>query len=264
MKNMENLVQLEKEWADIEAAPEGLPITYQQLNEAIHFAISKGFTKLNLKNVCGQRFIGAGLRGDYHIKINGIPGNDLGIFMDGPTIEVSSNAEDQVGNTMNNGNIIVNGNCGDVVGLSARGGHIYVKNNVGFRVGIHFKQYKKYRPVLIVGGTARDYCGEYMSGGILVLLNRENKSRICGHSLGSGIHGGAIYLRADSIDENLLGLGAKQIDFTDKDRKEIEPYISQFCSYFGIDEKEIWETPFVKIGPESKTPFKGAWCHSLI
>jgi len=58
-------------------------IHYRQLNEQIHNAIEQGEKEIILKNVNGQRYIGAGLSGkDIKITIQGVPGNDLAAFMD--------------------------------------------------------------------------------------------------------------------------------------------------------------------------------------
>ncbi len=265
----------EKEFFEIDAAPKGIPVSYKVLNEAIHKALEKGNKNLRLLNVCGQRFIGAALQGeDIHIEIQGIPGNDLGIFMDGPTIEVMGNGEDQVGNTMNNGTIIVHGHVGDVMGLSARGGELYVQGKAGFRTGIHMKEYKGKKPVLIIGGKVKDYFGEYMAGGILVTLGlkisnngkgiREHTHYVSGNCLASGIHNGAVYMRTEEIPNHLLGVSAKKVAFTEEDRALIAPYISKFCKYFNVDEKIIWQKPFQKIVPESKRPFRGNYCATII
>ncbi|KKL49105.1 hypothetical protein LCGC14_2318830, partial [marine sediment metagenome] len=146
-----------EETIEIDTAPGGEPMDYRDLNEMIHEAIENNYKNIVLNNVCGQRFIGAALQGDINIEINGIPGNDLGIFMDGPKIRVNGNCEDQSGNTMNQGKMIIDGDGGDVIGLSSRGGTIYVKGDVGYRVGIHMKEYKDKFPVIIVGGTAKDF-----------------------------------------------------------------------------------------------------------
>jgi glutamate synthase domain-containing protein 3 len=104
------------------------------------------------------------------IEIFGTPGNDLGAFMNGPRIIVHGNAQDGCGNTMNEGEIIIHGHAGDIIGLSARGGKIFVREDVGYRAGIHMKEYQGKKPVLVIGGTAQDFLGEYMAGGVLILL----------------------------------------------------------------------------------------------
>jgi len=95
---------------------------YRELNNLIRQAISEGEKEILLKDVNGQYYIGAGLKGKIKIVVEGVPGNDLGVFMDGPTIILTSNGQDNIGNTMNSGKIIVNGNAGDVLGYGRRGG----------------------------------------------------------------------------------------------------------------------------------------------
>ena len=155
---------------EINAALNNGPLDYKELNEKIHQALRNDNKNILLNNVCGQRFIGASLQGDFELEINGLPGNDLGIFMDGPKIIVNGNCEDQAGNTMNDGEILVHGYGGDVIGLSARGGKIYIKQDVGYRVGIHIKEYEHKFPIIMIGGTAKDFLGEYMAGGLIIAL----------------------------------------------------------------------------------------------
>ncbi|MGZ4937240.1 MAG: GltB/FmdC/FwdC-like GXGXG domain-containing protein, partial [Halobacteriota archaeon] len=139
---------------------------YKELNEEIAQAIGNGAAQLVLEDVNGQRFIADGLRGKLKIDIYGIPGNDLGMFMDGPTVTVFGNVQDGVGNTMSSGRIIVHGDGRDILGHSMRGGTIFVRGDVGYRVGIHMKTYKSSVPVIVAGGRAGDFLGEYMAGGI--------------------------------------------------------------------------------------------------
>ena len=100
-------------------------IKYKQLNEMIYAAIEGGYNKIFLKNISGQYYIGDGLTQNVEIEIDGVPGNDLGMFMDGPLIRINGDAQDGVGNTMAGGKIIIDGNAGDVLGYSMRGGRIY-------------------------------------------------------------------------------------------------------------------------------------------
>lgn len=263
----------ERKVIEIDAAPDGIPLIYQDLNENIHEAIREGYDRIILNYVCGQRFIAASLQGDLEIIINGLPGNDLGIFMDGPKIIVNGNCEDQTGNTMNNGVIIVDGNGGDVIGLSARGGKIYVKEDVGYRIGIHIKEYENKFPVLIFGGIARDFLGEYMAGGLIIALGLkflpdgtivENEQPICGNELGTGIHRGKIILRTEEDLEPKLGVGAKIYEITPDTRNIIEPFLREFCEIFNIPYEMIGKKPFKVIKPISKRPFGGNYCGQIV
>ena len=257
----------------INAAPNGVPMNYKELNEEIHRAIIEGNQRIILNDICGQRFIGASVSGDLEIEINGLPGNDLAIFMDGPKIVVNGNCEDQAGNTMNDGTIIVHGDGGDVIGLSARGGKIYVKKDVGYRVGIHIKEYERKFPVIIVGGIARDFLGEYMAGGVIVVLGLkilpdgtviEHEEPICGLELGTGMHRGKILLRTDEDLEARLGVGAKIFDPCERDLKQVEPFLQEFCDTFNISKEILDEKPFKIVKPISKRPFGGNYCGEIV
>ncbi len=258
----------------IDAAPGGIPMHYITLNQKIHEALESGEKHLFLRRVCGQRFIGAAIRDvSLKIEIEGIPGNDLGIFMDGPEIIVHNNAEDQVGNTMNGGTIIIHGHVGDVIGLSARGGKMFVRGNAGFRCGIHVKEYKEQKPTIIIGGSVKDYFGEYMAGGMLIALGLEIDAEgniqdlnrcISGNCLGTGIHNGKIFMRTNNLPTHLLGIGAKLLPFTEEDRTEITPLLEEFAHHFNIQVEKIWSKPFLKIVCESKRPFRGNYCAQLV
>jgi glutamate synthase domain-containing protein 3 len=168
---------------------------FKELNEEINEAIEKDDTII-LSGICGQRYIGAGLPKGKKIEIYGIPGNDLGCYMDGTDIEVFASGQDAVGNTMNDGSIVIHGSAGDALGYAMRGGKIFIEKNVGYRCGIHMKEFKEAKPVIVIGGYAGAFLGEYMAGGIVVLLGRnlpEDKFAAAGYCA-TGMHGGVMYL----------------------------------------------------------------------
>ena len=85
---------------------------YRDLNALLRQAIAAdGIEKIEIKNVCGQRYIGTDLDTKLQIDVYGTPGNDLGAFMSGPTVVVHGNAQDGCGNTMNEGQIIIQRTC---------------------------------------------------------------------------------------------------------------------------------------------------------
>src|SRR3990170_4574922 len=144
-------------------------VYYRELNSKVRDAVSKGEKELLLKNVNGQYYIGDGLQGDAKITIEGVPGNDLAAFMDGPTLIIKANAQDNISNTMNSGKVVIHGNAGDMLGYGMRGGKLHVLGDVGYRIGIHMKGMKRQSPTIIVGGSAGDFFGEYLAGGVLIL-----------------------------------------------------------------------------------------------
>ncbi|HHI30900.1 MAG TPA: hypothetical protein ENL17_04220 [Candidatus Methanoperedenaceae archaeon] len=231
-------------------------VYYRKQNKIIRDAAKEGETEFILDNANGQRYIGNGINEKIKITVNGVPGNDLAMFMNGPSIIVNANAQDGAANTMNAGEVIVHGSAGDVLGYGMRGGKLYIKENVGYRTGIHMKEYKKQVPVIIAGGVAGDFCGEYMAGGILILLglNRNKNTPIAGDYLGTGMHGGVIYIRGE-VDEHTLGKEVSVLDVDEKDTKLLKKHLSEFCKHFGFDLEEIMKEPFVNLLPVSSRPY---------
>jgi len=229
-------------------------VYYKQLNEKIRSVLRNGGSEVLLKNVNGQRYIGGGLKNNSKITIEGVPGNDLATFMDGLTIIVNSNAQDGIANTMNNGKIVVHGNAGDVLGYGMRGGKLFVRGNVGYRVGIHMKAYYDIKPLIIVGGSAGDFLGEYMAGGTLIVLGLDDSKEIAGNFIGTGMHGGVIYLRS-RVEDYKLGkeVGVDELD--EGDLNELKGYLKEYCADFGLDQREIMSRDFIKLTPKSSRPY---------
>ncbi|OGO32784.1 MAG: hypothetical protein A2Z29_00730 [Chloroflexi bacterium RBG_16_56_11] len=231
-------------------------VHYRDLNSKLREAVSGGASKIELRNVHGQRYIGTDLRGPVAIEIFGTPGNDLGAFMNGPRITVRGNAQDGCGNTMNAGEIVVHGHAGDTAGLSARGGRIFIREDVGYRTGIHMKEYKEKKPVIVIGGTAQDFLGEYMAGGVLILLGlgltegQNHKAKY----IGTGMHGGVMYIRGN-IAEYQLGKEVGIAEPEGTDREVLRKYVTEYCGYFGGDPEKLLEHRFIKLYPRWLRPY---------
>lgn len=161
---------------------------FKEANEQVRRALRR-FDEVILSDVRAQRYLGCALPAGKRLVICGTPGNDLACYMDGGVVEVLGNAQDQVGNTMNAGEVIVHGRCGDAAGYAMRGGRVFIRDGCGWRAGIHMKEYGERRPVVVVGKDAGSFLGEYMAGGVFVVLGET------GDCLARGMHGGVIYLR---------------------------------------------------------------------
>jgi glutamate synthase domain-containing protein 3 len=231
-------------------------VYYRDLNATLREAASDSVGRIELYNVHGQRYIGTDLDKPVELEIFGTPGNDLGAFMNGPRIMVHGNAQDGCGNTMNEGEIIIHGHAGDIIGLSARGGKIFVREDVGYRAGIHMKEYKDKKPVLVIGGTAQDFVGEYMAGGILILLGltlregEQHKARF----IGTGMHGGIIYLRG-GVEDYQLGKEVGVAELAEEDYQVLRQYVGEFAAHFGYEAEEILQHKFIKLFPRWLRPY---------
>ncbi len=241
----------------------GLP--YFDLNAKVRAAAASGAKKIILQNVCGQRYIGTRVYpyGPVEIEVYGTPGNDLGAFIDGHRITVYGNAQDGTGNTMNSGEIVVHGRAGDILGMSMRGGEIYVRDSVGYRVGIHMKEFGAKCPVLVIGGTAQDFLGEYAAGGIIILLGLHQDSRSPEHKMnfvGTGMHGGTLYIRGE-LQPQQLGKQVSISDIDEQDQQILDQYISKYAAHFNIPTKQLSDRNFKKIQPTSKRPYGHLYTH---
>jgi glutamate synthase domain-containing protein 3 len=235
---------------------------FRELNEKVRAASSNGTEDILLKNVNGQYYIADGLRSKHTITIEGVPGNDLAAFMDGPTVIVESNAQDNIANTMNAGKVIVKGHAGDVLGYGMRGGKLHVRGDVGYRVGIHMKGGKKQFPTIVAGGTAGDFFGEYMAGGVLVLLGLDSPegAKVVGDYLGTGMHGGVIYIRGP-VEAKYCGAEVGIMDLDADDDKLLEKTLKEYCDDLGLKLADVMKRPFKKLIPVSSRPYGNLYAY---
>ena len=231
-------------------------LDFAALNRQVRDAVAQGERRLSLSNVNGQRYIGCGIKADnLRIQVNGVAGTDLAAFMDGPEVVVHGNAESAIGNTMNSGKVVVHGDVGDVVGYSMRGGKIHVKGNAGYRVGIHMKSFRDKSPILVVGGVAQDFLAEYMAGGTLVVLGLGRKGRdLAGRYVGTGMHGGTIYLRGE-LEETQLGREVGSHPLSREDHTLLGKILKEYCADFDLRLGDITSVPFTKLASRSHRPY---------
>lgn len=235
-------------------------IYYRQLNEKILQVVEEGARHVIVRNVRGQRYLAAGLsREDLLLEIHGVPGEDLGFNMNGPTVKVFGHGQNAVANTMDSGQIIIHGLGGDALAYGMRGGKLFVRDDVGYRVGIHMKEYQEKIPLVVVGGTSGDYLGEYMAGGVLILLNKDNERDLvvgnADRTLATGIHGGVIYIYGYEVPSYLLGIGAVIREVEPREQESIEKHVLEFCRHFALEAPALLDRSLVKIQPAGSRPF---------
>ncbi len=231
-------------------------IPYRELNAQLRHFVENRAERIDLYNVCGQRYIGSNLHKPIEIHIHGTPGNDLAAFMGGPRIIVHGNAQDGCGNTMNGGEVIIHGRAGDVTGYAMRGGKIFVRDDVGYRVGIHIKEYQAQRPIIVIGGTAQHFLGEYMAGGVLVVLGLSLApgERHIATYIGTGMHGGVIYIRGN-IETHQLGKEVGCVPLDEGDKALLRKLVGEYATHFGRNPETILDRTFTKLVPLSSRPY---------
>ena len=67
------------------------------------------------------------------------------------------------------------------------------------------KEFHELLPVVVIGGVAGAFLGEYMAGGILIVLGLDNSEKlpIVGPHCATGMHGGRIFIRGEVPQENI-------------------------------------------------------------
>lgn len=223
---------------------------YQKLNDIVRNTDED----ITINECFGERFVACGAE-NKTVTINGVPGNALGAYLNGATVVVNGNVQDAVGDTMNEGTIVVNGDAGDALGYAMRGGKIFVKGNSGYRTGIHMKQYKEKFPKIVIGKEAGSFLGEYMAGGIIVVLGLESNDIPVGNFVGTGMHGGEMWIRSD-IEPSDLPQQVVLEKVEEDDLKKIMPLLEEYSRYFGIDMDNITDKPFYRLTPNAKNPYK--------
>lgn len=224
---------------------------FQTLNRKLRQAD----TEYQISGCCGQRFIAAGMDRK-RITIDGIPGNALGAYLNGATIAVHGNAQDAVGDTMNAGAILIYGNTGDAAGYAMRGGKIYIKGNAGYRAGIHMKEYQEKVPVMIIGGTAGSFLGEYQAGGRILVLNLlESGRNIAGNFPCTGMHGGKVFFRGKA-EGIAFPRHVCVREATPDDLEPVKKDLAEYCRLFHYDCAAVLHAPFTVVTPDSKNPYK--------
>ena len=226
---------------------------FTELNREIRACADADIT---IENAMGQRYICSGLSGK-RVTITGIPGNALCAYLDDCRVEVMGNAQDATGDTMNAGELIIHGSCGDATGYAMRGGTILVEGNVGYRAGIHMKAYETQMPVLVIGGEAGSFLGEYQAGGYIVVLGLRTRGRApVGRFCAAGMHGGKIFLRTEAdmpfdLPEQVV---AREADEADK--QEVAPFVAKYATAFGKDAMELLSARFMVLEPNTHNPYK--------
>lgn len=234
-------------------------LNYRELNRQIR-NFQKSRKALEIINVNGQRYIGAGLRDGIQLTIWGTAGNNLAAFAEEIDIITHGNVQDGAGNTMNSGKIQINGSVGDIAGYAMRGGKLWIGGNAGYRCGIHMKAFGERRPQIIIKGRSGDFLGEYMAGGVIIVLGLDNTKPTTGRYTGTGMHGGAIYIRGKVPAEHL----APEVEVAEVSGRQVmeaAPELRDFLNAFDLAPETVVESTFLRLTPKSNRPYSKLYAH---
>ncbi len=172
------------------------------LEERIQRAVADGRRRLQIE-AFGQHGIGGRLWGAgeerVHIRITGHPGQRVGAMGSPNTvIEVLGPASDDVGWLNAGAEIVIHGNAGNGLANAMSQGSIYVAGNIGARGMTMTKHNPRFDPPqLWVLGSAGDYFGEFMAGGVAVICGHEAQTpeNVLGYRPFVGMVGGRVFFR---------------------------------------------------------------------
>ncbi|MFC1823429.1 glutamate synthase [Thermodesulfobacteriota bacterium] len=231
-------------------------------------AFFRGWRRFIVFGCKGQRFHGCGFgpdSGGVQIDMYGSSGDYLASGIDGLSIYVHGNAQDQLGQIMKSGKLVVYGDAGQTLLYGAKGGETYIAGNAAGRPLINAVG----KPRVVINGTSLDYlaesfmAGEPLKGGGFVILNgmefdvdgnvRSQATPYPGSNLFSLASGGAIYVRdprKEIVSEQLNG--GEVVPLRERDWELIYPYLQENERLFGIS----IEADLLTVNGEQKSPLE--------
>jgi len=110
--------------------------------------------------------------------------------------------------------------------------------------------------MVVVGGTAQDFLGEYMAGGVLILLGLKLKKgeRHKANFIGTGMHGGLIYIRGN-VEDYQLGKEVGVAELEEKDYRILRQCVGEFAARFSYKTEAILGHKFIKLFPRWLRPY---------
>ncbi len=195
----------ETEYYRIAGKKEGERLSSRILEEMIQREIKNGHRYIEV-DAFGQHGIGGRLwKADdepVRIRITGHSGQRTGsLGCPNTRIEVMGPASDDIGWLNAGAEITVHGNASNGAMNAAAQGKVYIAGNIGARGMTMTKQNPRFDPPeMWILGSAGDYFGEFMAGGIAVICghNAQNPDNILGYRPFVGMVGGKAFFRGNA------------------------------------------------------------------
>jgi len=220
---------------------DGVRLDSRVLEEQVQGAVERGYKQIKI-NAYGQHGIGGRLWGagtdPVYVRIEGHPGQRVGAMgCPNTEIEVMGPASDDTGWLNAGAEIVVHGHAGNGTANAMAQGKVMVGGNIGARGMTMTKENPRFSPPqLWVLGSAGDYFGEFMAGGIAVVCgyHPQNPASVLGYRPFVGMVGGKAFFRGphggfSDIDARLIPIG-------DADWQWLEKNLRVFLSRIGRTE----------------------------
>ncbi|MFZ5563288.1 MAG: FAD-dependent oxidoreductase, partial [Thermodesulfobacteriota bacterium] len=186
----------------ISGKSEGTRLESRVLEERVQQAVAEGRRHIEV-DAFGQHGIGGRLwkagTDTVHVRIINQPGQRVGSMGSANTrIEVMGPASDDVGWLNGGAEIVIRGHAGNGLANAMAQGKIYVAGNIGARGMTMTKHNPRFAPPEVwVLGSAGDYFGEFMAGGIAVIcgIDAQTPDNVLGYRPLVGMVGGQVMFR---------------------------------------------------------------------
>lgn len=123
------------------------------------------------------------------------------------------------------------------------------------------KEYEDKKPIITVGGTVGSFLGEYLAGGIIIVLGLNTDACPVGNFTGTGMHGGKILIRSQEEPKYL----PKQVCVNradEEDLRSVKEYLEEFAALFGYGMDEIMSKSFYRLTPNARNPYKRLYTYN--
>ncbi|MBW2471336.1 MAG: FAD-dependent oxidoreductase [Deltaproteobacteria bacterium] len=231
----------------------GQRVESRVLEEQIQEAVTKGHRTIEVR-AYGQHGIGGRLWSAgseaIQVKISGHPGQRVGSMgVPNTVIEVLGPASDDVGWLNAGAEIVIHGNAGNGCANAMAQGKIFIAGNIGARGMTMTKHNPRFTPPeLWVLGSAGDYFGEFMAGGIAVICGHEaqNPHNILGYRPFVGMVGGKVFFRGphsgySQADAKLIPIGDEDWSWLTENLKIFLKRIDRTELLKGFCDKAQWQ-----------------------
>lgn len=232
---------------------DGQRVRSRILEEEIQAAVAAGWRRIEVE-AFGQHGIGGRLwragAEPVRVRITGHAGQRVGAMgFPNTAIELLGPASDDLGWLNAGAEIVVHGHAGNGAANAMAQGRIYVGGNIGARGMTMTKHNPRFAPPeLWVLGSAGDYFGEFMAGGIAVVCGQDAQTpeNILGYRPLVGMVGGKVFLRGPH--GGFSQADARQAPIGDADWAWLEENLKIFLKKIGrnellreLSQREAWQ-----------------------
>jgi len=232
---------------------DGVRLESRLLEERIQAAVEKGERRIEVA-AYGQHGIGGRLwkagSDPLHIRVTGHSGQRLGSMGFSNTyIETTGPASDDVGWLNAGADIVVRGHAGNGVANAMAQGRVRVAGSIGARGMTMTKHNPRFEPPeLWVLGSAGDYFGEFMAGGVAVICGVEAQTpgNILGYRPLVGMVSGRVFFRGphggySKSDARLSPVSDSDWQWLTQNLKAFLTAIDRMELYPELCERERWQ-----------------------